>query len=195
VTKTCGDSVSILATGYPFGRRLNSPNDLVIDSQGGVYFTDPRYGKRDDMEITTEGVYYVCPAGEVSRIIDHLQRPNGIILSPAGKTLYVADHAAKRIFAYQVISPGRLGEGRVFASLDPQHKGGPDGMTIDAQGRVYAAGQGAIWVWDSKGRLVEQIRVPEDPSNVTFGGPDNSTLYITARTSLYRVNVNAKGAR
>jgi gluconolactonase len=195
VTKFTGDEMTILATSYPFGRRLNSPNDLVVDNAGGVYFTDPRYGKRTDMEMTSEAVYYISPAGELSKLIDNLQRPNGIILSPKASTLYVADNAAKRIYAYTITKPGQITNGRVFGSMDPNANGGPDGMTVDSEGRLYAAGQGAIWVYGPKGDLIAQIPVPEEPSNVTFGGPNNDTLYITARTSLYRLKMNAQGVR
>ena len=194
VTRLCGDDLQVLATTNPFGRRLNSPNDLAVDYTGGVYFTDPRYGNRDDMQMTTEGVYYRSHDGALTLIIDDLVRPNGVVLAADGRTLYVADNAAKTIYAYEVKSPGVIGVRRFFAAMDPNTNGGPDGMTVDKSGRVYAAGQGAIWVWDRKGALIEQILVPENPSNAAFGGPRNSTLYITARTSLYKIELHAQGA-
>lgn len=195
VTKLCDGELTVLATSHPFGRRLNSPNDVAVDGDGGVYFTDPRYGDRKDMEMTVEGVYYITPGGEVDRLIDDLVRPNGVVLSPRGNVLYVADHGAKTIYAYDVIRPGKLGERRFFAAMNHEANGGPDGMTVDLDGRVYAAGQGAVWVWDNQGRLVTQIPVPEEPANVTFGGKGDNTLYITARKSLYRIELNARGAR
>ena len=127
--------------------------------------------------------------------MDELVRPNGVILSNNGRTLYVADNAEKMIWAYHIRARSELDRRRPFAWMDPNAEGGPDGMAVDAQGNVYAAGQGMIWVWDSNGSLIGQVPVPEEPSNCTFGGPENRTLYITARTSLYRIKLNVPGGR
>ena len=174
--------------------RLNSPNDLALDGHGGIYFTDPRYGDRSSMEMATEGVYYLDKNGHVTEVVGDLVRPNGVLLSRNRKTLYVADNAAKTIWSYPVMGAGKVGEGKVFAWMDPNAAGGGDGMTLDEKGNVYVAGQGGVWIWGYNGFLREQIHVPEAPSNVTFGGEDGSTLYITARTGLYRVKMDVRGA-
>jgi gluconolactonase len=184
----------VLADRYD-GKRLNSPNDLVLDSKGGIYFTDPRYGDRGDMEMEIEGVYYRPKRGKLLRVIDDLQRPNGLTLSLDKKVLYVADNAAKTIWSYVVKPDGSVTDGKLFAQLDLESRGGGDGMSIDRRGNVYCAAQGHIWIWNPKGQQVAKIAVPENPSNCAFGGKDLKTLYITARTGLYRIRLNVAGAR
>jgi gluconolactonase len=171
------------------GRKLNSPNDLEIDPQGGVYFTDPRYGKRADMQMDIEAVFYLAPDGKLSRVIRDLKRPNGLILSPDGKTLYVADNAAKKIIAYDVTTPGQPKNPRRFSGMGPDLGGGCDGMTVDTQGRIYATGDQGVYVFNPDGTQATLIPTPERPSNCTFAN-DGQTLYITARTSLYRITLN-----
>ena len=180
-------SVTVLADKYQ-GKRFNSLNDLWIDPKGGVYFTDPRYGNRDGMEQDGEHVYYLSPdRKKLTRVINDLVRPNGVIGTADGKTLYVADNGAGKIFVYQINEDGALSNKRLFA---PE---GSDGMTIDNEGNVYLT-TGAVAVYDKTGRKIESIVVPEQPANVTFGGKDNQTLFITARTSLYAVKMRVKGA-
>lgn len=186
--------LKVLASSYN-GKKLNSPNDLVLDDAGGVYFTDPRYGSRDSMEMQIEGVYYYAKDGKLTRVIDDLKKPNGLILSLDKKTLYVADNGAKTIVAYTVSGPGKLTNKRLFANMDLSAGGGGDGMTLDAKGNVYCAGQGHIWVWDKNGKVVEKIKIPEGPSNCTFGGPNRDVLYITARTSFYKIKMKVKGVK
>ena len=169
---------------------FNSPNDLTLDAKGGVYFTDPRYGNRDDMAMDIEGVYYRDRHGFVVRVIDDLVRPNGIILSPEGDTLYVADQAGHMIYAYEVNTDGTLANKQEFAKPE---RGGADGMTVDDMGRLYAATAAGIEVWDRKGERVATIVVPEHPANCAFGEYARNVLYITARTSLYRIKLNAQG--
>ncbi len=193
VVRIDGKQTEVLAARYG-GKRLNSPNDLTLDAKGGIWFTDPRYGKQTDREIDIMGVYYRAADGTLTRVIDDLPRPNGILLSAAGTTLYVAANKRKLIMAYDVKQPGRATRGRVFARLDPKGRGGPDGLTLDNRGNLYAAGQGHIWIWNAKGALLHKLNVPEGPSNCAFGSPEHDTLYVTARTSLYRVKTNVKGA-
>ncbi len=182
--------VTVLAETYE-GKRLNSPNDLAIDEHGGIYFTDPRYGNRDDMEMRVEGVYYLDQHQQLVRVIDDLVRPNGLVLSPAGDTLYVADHGARRIYAYAVQGDGSLADKRLFATTgDERQRGGPDGMTIDAQGNVYAACPNGIMIWNAKGEHLTTIAVPSHPTNCAFGGPNRRELYITAGGELYRIKMN-----
>ncbi len=170
-------------------RKLNSPNDLVIDQQGGIYFTDPRYGKRADMQMDIEAVFYLAPDGTLTRIIHDLQRPNGIILSPDEKTLYVADNAAKKIIAYDLTAPDQPNNPRQFSGMGADLGGGCDGMTVDQQGRLYATGDEGIYIFNPDGTQAALIPTPQRPSNCTFAN-DSQTLYITARTSLYRITLN-----
>jgi gluconolactonase len=196
VTRTESDgSITILAERYQ-GKRLNSPNDLVIDAQGGVYFTDPRYGRRDDMELDVEAVYYIRPDGTLLRIIDDLTRPNGIALSPDGRTLYVADHGDRRIVAYDLPRPAEPTRPRPLIDVkQADQRGGPDGMCVDQSGRLYIAGPGGIWIVWPDGKKLDQIDTPEQPTNCAFGGRDSNTLYITARQSFAKIRLQARGER
>ncbi|MDJ0521273.1 MAG: SMP-30/gluconolactonase/LRE family protein [Planctomycetota bacterium] len=175
-------------------KRLNSPNDVTLDQAGGIWFTDPRYGKQDDRELDVMAVYYLPPGGKLRQVIADLPRPNGIILSADAKTLYVAANRRKLIMAYDVAKPGTVANGRVFARLDPDGRGGPDGLSLDERGNLYCAGQGHVWIWSSSGKRLHKLKVPESPTNVTFGGAERRTLYVTARTSLYRVETGVRGA-
>jgi gluconolactonase len=188
LVRITGEEITVLAERFG-GKRLNSPNDLTLDSEGGIYFTDPRYGRQGDRELTFEGVYYRSADGKLNRLCEEIEKPNGILLSNDGKTLYVAASKARRIMAFPVEKPGTLGTGKEFAPLDLESRGGPDGMTTDDKGHVYCAGQGHIWRWDSDGKLVEKVKMPESPANCLFVKDDKLelSLYVTARTSLYRV--------
>lgn len=194
LTRQFGDQITVLAEEYE-GKKLNSPNDLVMDGKGGVYFTDPRYGNRDDMEMEVEGVYFLPRRGKLTQVIDDLVRPNGLILSLDNRILYVVDNGAKTIWAYNVQADGTLAGGRKFADMDLDAPGGGDGMTIDERGNIYCAGQGHIWIWGPEGKLLAKIATPEGPANCTFGGPDGRTLYITARQGFYCVELNVAGGR
>lgn len=181
--------------------RFNSPNDLAIDSTDGIYFTDPRYGNRDNMETTVEGIYYfrqavkgqdndLVPGREgLFHLIDgELKRPNGIVLSPDEKILYVADNAGNWIYAYDIEEPGKVKNKRQFARLNDGKGGGSDGMCVDQKGRLYATGHGKVWVFEPTGQLVATIDVGPQTTNCTFGD-DGKTLYITANKGLYRITL------
>ncbi len=158
------------------------------DAQGNVCFSDPRYGSREGMEQDGEHVYYLTPDHKtVVRVISDMVRPNGLIGTPNGKTLYVADAGAGKTYAYRFNKDGALSDKRLFASE------GSDGMTVDSEGNVYLTTK-VVAVFDEKGKKVQEIQAPEQPANVTFAGPDNRTLFITARTSLYAVEMQVKGA-
>jgi gluconolactonase len=177
--------VEVLADEYQ-GKRFNSLNDLWIDPKGGIYFTDPRYGSRDNMEMG-EHVYYLSPdRKEIKRVIDDMVRPNGLIGTPDGRILYVTDAGGGKTFAYTINQEGTLSNKKLFA---PQ---GSDGMTIDNRGNVYLT-RGAVTVYNKNGEKIEEIKVPEGPANVCFGGKDKSTLFITARSSLYSVRMRVSG--
>jgi gluconolactonase len=179
--------VEVLAGEYR-GKRFNSLNDLWIDPKGGIYFTDPRYGPRDDMQQGGEHVYYLSPGRkEIKRVIDDMVRPNGLVGTPDGKILYVTDNGGGKTYRYTIDTDGTLSNKKLFA---PE---GSDGMTIDNQGNVYLT-RGGVTVYNTKGEKIEVIKVPEGPANVCFGGKDKSTLFITARTSFYSVRMRVSGA-
>jgi gluconolactonase len=185
--------IEVLADKYD-GKKINSPNDLALDGQGGLYFTDPRYGSNEGVEQTVMGVYYVSADGKVSRVIEGLPRPNGILVTPNGKSLIVANPNVREIRSYPITGPGKIGEGKVIFTGDEQlDGGGPDGMAHDADGRIYATYK-TIVVLSAYGDLIGRIDVPEKPANCTFGGKDGKTLFITARTSLYGVAMKVAGA-
>jgi gluconolactonase len=177
------------------GAQFNGPNDLVIDAAGGIYFSDPDYNNRQALP---EAVYYINPAGVLSRPLTGFSRPNGVILSPDGHTFYLAAEAQKRIFAWDVAADGSLSNQRQFARTDVNAAGtvlpgitnGPDGLTVDAAGNVYSAVQNAVFAWNAAGERLFSLAVPQDPTNVELGGRNGKTLYITAATSLYSVALN-----
>ncbi|MFB6248535.1 MAG: SMP-30/gluconolactonase/LRE family protein [Salinibacter sp.] len=179
------------------GKRLNSPNDLTVASDGTIYFTDPPYGvDEENRELSFSGVYRLSPNGQLTLLTKGLSRPNGIVLSPDESTLYVNDSGQNIIRAYDVTEDGGIENGRQFAApTDPDADGSTDGMTVDRNGNLYTTGPGGIWVYAPDGTQLARIAVPKAPTNVTFGGPDRTTLYITARPHVYRVPVNVPGAR
>jgi gluconolactonase len=183
------------------GKRFNSPNDLVYRSDGTLYFTDPPYGlaKQDDdpaKELTFNGVF-LYSAGKLSAIIRNLNRPNGIALSPDEKTLYVADSDEKKRswMRYDIAPDGSVSNGRLFYDLaDSKEQGIPDGIKVDAQGNVYAAGPAGIWVFSPDGRHIGTLQLPETAANCNWG-EDGKTLYITASTSVYRIRLSVPGTK
>jgi gluconolactonase len=180
------------------GKRFNSPNDLTIDFKGRIYFTDPRYVGNESRELDSESVYRIDPDGTVTRIIADVQKPNGIILSPDMKTLYLAESHPKGdrlLLAYPVKEDGSVGAKKVL--YDFKNDRGIDGMSIDVKGNLYAtAGQGktgGVTIFDPHGKKLEFIPTPEVPTNCVFGGPDRKTLYVTAGRSLYRIHLTIPG--
>jgi gluconolactonase len=192
-----GSTTRVLASCFG-GRRFNAPNDLVIDRHGGIYFTDPLfYSPRPVRPQPVQGVYYLAPTGEVRRLIADLWNPNGLALSPDESTLYVVASQEKHVMAYPVIAPGCLGKGWRFCRLAisgiPFYPGG-DGATVDCRGNLYVTSHRGVQVYDPSGARLGILDLPEDPSNVTFGGPDGKTLYVTARTSIYAARMLVAGA-
>jgi len=182
----------VLFTEYE-GKKLNGPNDLWVRPDGGIYFTDPLY-KRDywtrDPEMQQEGefVYYMSPDGETVFTVDtDIEKPNGIIGTPDGKLLYVADIKAGKTYVYKIQSDGSLADKKLFAEM------GSDGMTIDSEGNIYVTGQG-VTVFNSKGEKIEHIPVDARwTANVCFGGKDMKTLFITASQYLFALRMNVAG--
>jgi gluconolactonase len=177
-------SVTVLADQYK-GFRFNEPNDLWIDAQGGIYFTDPAYQSPTVQD--GEHVYYILPDhSQVTRVISDMTHPNGLVGTPDGKTLYVADHGAGQTFAYTINSDGTLSNKRLFTAI------GSDGMDLDASGNLYLTTPNQVMIFDARGNLLRSIPTFEDPTNVAFGGADGQTLFITARTDVYTTQMSAE---
>lgn len=191
--------VKSLAESYN-GKRFNSPNDLTFDSKGRVYFTDPRYVGDEKIELDTQSVYRIDPDGKVTKIIVDVKKPNGIVLSPDEKTLYLAESnsdpkEARLLLAYPLKDDGTVGLGKKLFDFGADR--GIDGMTVTSDGHIVAtAGTGktaGISIFTSDGKKVGFLPTPEVPSNCCFGGKDLKTLYITAGKSLYRVETLMTG--
>lgn len=177
-------------------KRFNAPNDLVIDQTGGIYFTDPRFRAPDPWPQGKEAVYYRAADGKVTRLVDDRKAPNGIILSPDEKTLYVIPSMEKQMWSYPVEAPGKISTGKVLCELrQPKgsDNGGGDGLTVDTAGNLYITSGLGVQVVSPDGKILGVVEFPEQPANVTFGGPNRKTLYVTARTSLYSVEMEATG--
>lgn len=180
------------------GKRLNSPNDVVVRSDGSIYFTDPPYGlpnQSEGKELPFNGVYRIDPNGQLQLLVDDFERPNGLAFSPDERTLYIDDSARGHIRAFEVAADGTLGRGRVWAELKAgaSERGVPDGMKVDVEGNVYCTGPGGIWIFDPSSRFLGRIVLPEIPANLAWGDADWRTLYVTAQTSLYRLRLNVPG--
>lgn len=176
------------------GKRFNSPNDIVVKSDGAIYFTDPPYGLGKGVkEQPGNYVFRLDPQSkQVKPVVIDLEMPNGLCFSPDEKKLYVADSGPKHhIRVYDVAADGTVANGRIFCVID---KGGPDGIRCDVDGRLWSSAGDGIHIFTPEGVLIGRILVPEGPSNLCFGGADGRTLFITARTSLYCVPVNVTGA-
>ncbi|MBL63726.1 MAG: hypothetical protein CMI30_10010 [Opitutae bacterium] len=183
-----GGEKELLADQYD-GRPFNKPNDLWIHPNNGVFFTDPNYGKQD-LSQDGEHLYFITPyRDQVLRVDGELKRPNGIIGSPDGKTLYVADPGQGKTFRYTVEEgeEGTLSDKKLFV------ESGSDGMTLDNKGNLYLT-SGAVLVYDPTGKKITEIEFPEKPSNVCFGGKNGKTLFVTARTGFYSLEMNVAGA-
>ncbi|CAI9120347.1 SMP-30/gluconolactonase/LRE family protein [Brytella acorum] len=207
VTRTNYDgSITILATHHE-GKRLNSPNDVVVKSDGSIWFTDPTYGidsdyegGRAESEIGASHVYRIDPlSGEVTRVADDFVKPNGLAFSPDETKLYISDtgrthgdHHPAHIRVFDVSSESRLRDGRVFAECT---SGIFDGFRIDERGRIWSSAQDGVHCIETDGTLIGKIRVPETVANVCFGGLHRNRLYICGTTSLYSVYLFDNGTR
>jgi gluconolactonase len=184
------------------GKRLNSPNDAVFKSDGSLYFTDPPYGlvKQDAdpaKELPFSGIYRLA-GGKLQLLSKDLTRPNGLAFSPDEKFLYVANSDEKRKIwmRFEVRPDGTLGASKVFYDVTSETAPGlPDGLKVDRKGNVYATGPGGVWIFSPEGRHLGTIQPPEVPANCAWGDKDARTLYITARTGLYRIRLTIPGIR
>lgn len=172
------------------GKRLNAPNDIIVRRDGHVYFTDPLFTPLDRRDLDIYGVYHVTPEGEMELVASPKGRPNGIALSPNGKILYVANTDERIIRAYDLDGKGKASNERVLITDMP---GGPDGLKTDSKGNLYIAARG-IQIYSPAGKHLGVIEVPGGARNCAFGDGDFKTLYITGRTSLFRVRLNVKGS-
>ena len=178
--------VTVLADRFN-GKRLNSPNDLWVDPRGGVYFTDPRVGNLSGVEQDGFHVYYISPDRRtIQRVIDNLDTPNGVVGTADGARLYVVDAGRSKTYTYRINPDGSLGKRRLVTSK------GSDGMTLDVRGNLYIT-SGDVLVYNTRNRRIASLNVPETPSNLTFGGADNQTLFITAQTGLYSLRMSVRG--
>lgn len=180
------------------GKRLNSPNDVVVKTDGWIYFTDPPYGlpnRSDGKELDFNGVFKVRPDGSnLSLIIKDMTGPNGLAFSPDESILFVSDSLESIIKKYDVNPDGTVSNGSVFADLNVGGEGVPDGIKVDTEGRLYSTGPKGIWVFGLDGKLIGKILIPEIAANCGWG-KDGGTLFVTARTSIYSVSLNTIGTQ
>ena len=191
VTRTAKNGkMEVIAARFE-GKRYNAPNDVVVRRDGNVYFTDPAFGNQQDTrELDFDGVFRVTTRGQVEAIAKWKTRPNGLALSPNGRSLYVSDADGQAIRAFDLDRAGAASNERVLVSRIP---GVPDGIRTDEMGNLYVAAKGVL-IYSPQGELMRTIQLGETPSNLAFGDPDFSTLFVTARTSVYRIRVGVKGS-
>jgi len=186
----------VLADHYE-GKKLNSPNDVIVGPDGALYFTDPTLDlvAGEKQEIPFQGVYRLDDKGNVRLLTRDLSQPNGLAFSPDGQRFYVDDSKEKNIRVYDAATDGTLSHGRIFGEEPPsgKHEGVPDGMRVDNAGNLFVTGPKGIWIWDAAGNHLGTIVMPEQPANLTWGDADYQTLYITATTSVYRLRTKTHG--
>jgi gluconolactonase len=188
------------------GLRLNSPNDLVVRSDGSIYFTDPPYAVSASVvrepgwwsqmiagkQLAVNGVYRLTPDGRLDLLVEDMALPNGLAFSPDEKTLYINDSEHRHIRAFDLLDDGRLANGRVLLDMASPDPGVPDGMKVDGAGNIFSTGPGGIWVCRPTGELLGRVILGELPANLAWGD-DWCTLFVTAQTSVYRLRTRTQG--
>jgi gluconolactonase len=209
VTRVADDGTRTVLAEQFQGKRLNSPNDIVVKSDGSVYFTDPPYAVQPatpgmvrpggwwskpipGKEQPCHGVYRIAPDGTLRLLIDDFALPNGLAFSPDESVLYIDDSAHKHIRAFEVRPDGTLGRSRILLDMASEDPGVPDGLKVDVRGNVFCTGPGGVWVCRPDGTLLGRIVLPELPANLAWG-EDGSVLFLTARTSVYRLPTRTRG--
>lgn len=178
------------------GKRLNSPNDLAIKSDGSIYFTDPPFGVSDeDKELDFSGVYRYSEDNGLQLLIDDFDLPNGIVFSPDESRLYVNDSQHGHIRVFDVKEDGSLANGKIFAEMQSDAEGAADGMKVDTEGNLYSTGPGGLWIFSPEGELLRQVETPDRVTNLAWGGSDGANLYLTAPNAVYKLETNKKGMR
>jgi len=210
VTRVADDGARTILAEQFEGKRLNSPNDIVVKSDGSIYFTDPPYAVQPSTpgvprpagwwtkpipgkEQPCHGVYRLTPDGTLRLLIDDFALPNGLAFSPDESVLYIDDSAHKHIRAFDVRPDGTLTRSRILLDLASEDPGVPDGLKVDVRGNVFSTGPGGVWVCRPDGTLLGRIVLPELPANLAWG-EDGSVLFLTARTSVYRLPTRTRGA-
>ena len=199
VSRTEPDGTVVTIASHYEGKRLNSPNDVVVKSDGSIYFSDPPYGLTADygvegeQDLDFQGVYRLSPDGQtLTLLVDDFDRPNGLCFSPDESILYIDDTERLHVRAFDVQPDGTIANGRIFAEEEGDD-GVPDGMKIDVHGNVYLTGPGGIWIFDTAGEHLGVLQTPERAANLGWGGDDWSTLFITASTSIYSIQCKVSG--
>ena len=210
VTRVAADGTRTVLAEQFQGKRLNSPNDIVVKSDGSIYFTDPPYAVQPSTpgmprpadwwsapiagkELPCNGVYRLTPDGTLHLLVDDCALPNGLAFSPDESVLYVDDSAHKHIRAFTVRPDGTLANSRILLDMASEDPGVPDGLKVDRHGNVFCTGPGGVWVCHPNGALLGRILLPELPANLAWG-EDGSVLFRTARTSVYRLHTKTRGA-
>ena len=175
------------------GKRLNSPNDITVKSNGAIYFTDPSFGVSDEnKELEFQGVYRYTKEEGLQLLVDDFDLPNGLAFSPDETKLYINDTQHNHIRVFPVNQDGTLGEGEVFATMEADAEGAADGMVVDSDGNLYSTGPGGLWIFSPNGDLLQQVKTSR-LTNLAWGGSENSTLYLTAPNAVLRLETNQQG--
>jgi gluconolactonase len=210
VSRIASDGTRTVLAEWFEGKPLNSPNDIVVKSDGSIYFTDPPYAVQPGTpgmarphgwwdapiagkELACNGVYRLTSDGALKLVVDDCALPNGLAFSPDESVLYIDDSAYKHIRAFDVRPDGSLANGRIVLDMASSDPGVPDGLKVDLQGNVFCTGPGGVWVCRRDGTLLGRIILPELPANLAWG-EDGSVLFVTARTSVYRLQTRTRGA-
>jgi len=200
VSRTEPDGTIVTVASHYEGKRLNSPNDIIVKSDGSIYFTDPPYGliieeAEDQQELDFYGVFCLSADGEkLTLLVDDFTRPNGLTFSPDESLLYINDTERMHIRVFDVKEDGTIANGRLFAEVGGDaEKGRPDGLKVDPEGNVYCTGRGGIWVFDPEGEHLGTISIPKKTTNFAWGDSDWKTLYMTCFDGLYRMRLNTPG--